>query len=72
MKKLLQFPLLIVALFLTSIPISAHDFEVDGIYYNITNSTDKTVAVTYSGSSYNEVANEYSGDVVIPDSVVYE
>ena len=66
MKKLLQIPLLLVALLLSSIPIFAHNFEVDGIYYNITNSTDKTVAVTVS-----EVDNEYSGNVVIPENVVY-
>ena len=49
----------------------AHNFEVDGIYYNITNSTTKEVAVTYSGSSSSSVANEYTGNVVIPESVVY-
>ena len=49
----------------------AHNFEVDGIYYNITNSTTKEVAVTYSGSSYSSVANEYTGNVVIPESVTY-
>ena len=49
----------------------AHDFEVDSIYYNITDATNKTVAVTYSGSSYNSVTNEYTGSVVIPESVSY-
>ena len=49
----------------------AHNFEVDGIYYNITNSTTKEIAVTYSGSSYSSVANEYTGSVVIPESVTY-
>ena len=33
---------------------NAHDFEVDGIYYNITSSTDMTVAVTYRGDYNNE------------------
>ena len=47
----------------------AHSFEVDGIYYNITNSTTKEVAVTYSGSSSDAVANEYTGSVVIPSTV---
>ena len=42
----------------------AQKFEVDGIYYNITSSTDKTVEVK-SGT------NKYTGDVVIPESVVY-
>ena len=49
----------------------AHAFEVDGIYYSITNSTTKKVKVTYSGSSYSAVANEYTGSVVIPESVTY-
>ena len=44
---------------------TAYDFEVGGIYYNITNSTDKTVEVT-EGSSY------YTGSVVIPESIEYD
>ena len=48
----------------------AHDFEVDGIYYNITDATNKTVELTYSGSSYYAVSNEYTGCVVIPESIV--
>lgn len=69
MKKLLQIPLLLVALFLISIPIKAHDFEVDGIYYNITSPTDNTVEVTWKG--YSSENNEYSGMVEIPESVSY-
>ena len=49
----------------------AHNFEVDGIYYNITNSTTKEAEVTYSGGFYYAVANEYTGNVVIPESVTY-
>ena len=48
---------------------TAHDFEVDGIYYNITDATNKTVAVTYRGSSYSAYSNEYAGSVVIPETV---
>ena len=51
-------------LLLCSVVASAQNFEVDGIYYNITSSTDKTVEVK-SGT------NKYTGDVVIPESVVY-
>ena len=43
---------------------SAFDFQVDGIYYNITSTTDHTVEVA-SGSS------RYLGDIVIPDHVTY-
>ena len=46
----------------------AHDFSVDGIYYNILD--DNNVEVTYQGSSIYEV--EYRDDVVIPDSVLYD
>ena len=44
--------------------LSAHDFEVDGIYYNVTDKTNKTVEVT-SG------IKGYTGDVTIPASVTY-
>lgn len=49
--------------------VSAHDFEVDGIYYNITSEEDKTVEVTYKGAAIYEV--EYSGSVTIPETVTY-
>ena len=50
---------------------SAHDFEVDGIYYNI-NSDGTSVSVTYKGSYYSSYSNEYSGAVTIPSEVAYE
>ena len=50
---------------------TAHDFEVDGIYYNIIDDTNKTVAVTYKGDYYSSYSNEYTGSVVIPKSVTY-
>ena len=46
---------------------TAHDFEVGGIYYNITDDTNKTIEVTYGG----EYSDEYTGNVVIPKSVTY-
>ena len=54
-----------------SLTASAHDFEVGGIYYKITSPTDLTVAVTYSGGSYDSVSDEYSGAVTIPSTVTY-
>ena len=50
---------------------TAHDFEVDGIYYNITDATNKTVEVTYKGSYFYEDFDRYTGRVVIPDNVIY-
>ena len=59
---------LLTALLLLASPSLAHayDFKVDGIYYNITSTTDLTVEVTYKSTS-----NSYSGDVTIPDTVIY-
>lgn len=53
-----------VLLLFCSILVNAYDFEVDGIYYNITDAENKTVGVTYGD-------NKYKGDVVIPESVSY-
>ena len=50
---------------------TAHDFKVDGIYYNITDATAKTVAVTYKGDYYYSYSNEYSGTANIPATVNY-
>ena len=43
----------------------AYDFEVDGIYFNITSNSE--VEVTYGTNS----GNSYSGDVIVPKSVSY-
>lgn len=48
--------------------VLAHDFEVDGIYYN-KNGTQATV--TYRGTSYYS-AYSYSDDVTIPSTVTYD
>ncbi len=50
--------------------VFAHNFEVDGIYYNF-NSDGETVRTTFKGSTYNEVAGEYTGNVEIPAKVTY-
>ena len=63
--------LMTIAALLCSITASAHDFEVDGIYYNITSEEDLTVAVTYQGPYYYTYDNEYTGTVVIPETVTY-
>ena len=49
---------------------TAHDFEVDGIYYAIISSTNKTVEVTFKGNS-SSYYDEYRGNVVIPKNVTY-
>ena len=52
------------------LPSLAHDFEVDGIYYNLIN--DFEVEVTYKGSLSYSYDDEYIYDIVIPSSVNYE
>jgi len=54
---------------------SAHDFEEpnqygDTIYYEYTNSFSEVV-VSYKGKLFNEYKGEYSGDIVIPESVTH-
>ncbi len=56
---------LFTALTLSAGALFASDTAVDGIYYDF-DATNLTATVTYRGSSYDEYANEYTGDVVIP------
>ncbi len=65
MKKTSMFRALAVAfVMLFSYNSWAYDFELDGIYYKIMKTS---VSVTYG----NSVGNSYSGDVVIPQTVIY-
>ncbi len=59
MKKIL----IILSLLLTELNISAHDFEVDNLYYYITSLTDRTVTVVGGTDS--------DGHVVIPQNVTW-
>lgn len=63
--------LVTAALLLCSISVSAHDFEVDGIYYKITDAANLTVEVTFRGSSQYTYSGEYSGVVTIPETIKY-
>lgn len=47
------------------------EIAVDGIYYALKSDVDKTVEVTFKGNNAYEYANEYSGEVVIPSTIVY-
>ena len=58
-------------LMLCATAVAAHDFEVDGIYYNISSSANNAVEVTYRGTYSVDYSNEYTGSVVIPQSVTY-
>ena len=74
MKQIHKLSLLLLVLLLPSTATAnnttTYDFKVDGIYYNITSSTNKTVEVTYIG--YDEdyiIYSNYCGSVTIPKTV---
>ena len=46
--------------------VSAYDFTVDGLYYNIVSLENLTCEITYGDNG-----NKYSGDIVIPETVTY-
>lgn len=67
--------LLIVLINMTGVNAFAHDIEVPNangktIYY-VWNNNHTELSVSYKGSRYDTYSDEYSGDVVIPESVVY-
>lgn len=64
--KTLKYFATIVAMLLCCITANAADFEVDGIYYNVTHFPTRTVGVAF-GSTY----NSYSGNIKIPTTVTY-
>ncbi len=67
MKKILKLSILLLALLLPA-TAAAHDFEVDGIYYNI---NGNEAEVTYRGEVSDQYDNEYSGSVTIPETVTH-
>ena len=67
MKKFI----LLLTLLCLSLSAWAHDAEVDGIFYNL-DADNKTATVTFKGRYYDSYDNEYSGDVVIPETVTYD
>lgn len=73
MRQLLFTIISFVALLFSNTYILAYDFEVDGICYNITSNTDKTVEVTYHDfeNLRPNYYKKYNGNVNIPEFVTY-
>ena len=63
MKSEIQKWLFLIAGLLVTVNAVAYGFEVDGIYYNITSGSERTVAVVSGYSSY-------KGNVIIPSKVL--
>ena len=77
MKQFIKKTLMLIAALSVSLSISAYDFEVDGIYYNITSMADLEVGVTHKYSPVEDYIpvqqynRSYSGKVSIPSTVNY-
>ena len=52
-------------------PLAKAKVEIDGIWYNLDESTQQA-EVTYKGDSYDEFTDEYSGSITIPTTVTHE
>ena len=61
--------LLLTLLLACTSTVFAHDFEKNGIYYNILSEEDKTVEVTFKGTYYSSYDEEYTGSITIPKTV---
>ncbi len=69
MKKSIQRSLAAALCLICGLGVYAHDFEVNGIYYNF--GAGNTAQVTYQGGSSSAFVGEYVGDIVIPDMVTF-
>ena len=67
-----RFLLFCMLIFLTSIPVCAYDFVVNGIYYSKLSDTEVKVTNEYDGSSGKVGYVGISGSIVIPDTVTYD
>lgn len=47
-------------------------FEANGIYYRITDDTERTVSVTFKGNDPHASHDEYAGEITIPSKVSYK
>ena len=59
--------MMLVIVTLASLHLSAHDFEVDGIYYNVVSLESLTCEV----SSPSESESQYSGIINVPSEITY-
>lgn len=75
MKKIFYLIILIILPLMVSLEVYGHDIEAinaegQTLYYVwINNNTE--LALSFQGNNYHENENEYSGDLIIPESVKY-
>lgn len=63
-----------IAVLLCSGTVSAYDFEVDGIYYDVNSGTNNTVSVTFefAGAIRGGTNPNCEGDIIVPEKVTFE
>lgn len=75
MKAIIHKRWILMALLWVSMYASAYDFEVDGVYYNITSMANLEVGVTHKFSKDPDkpydTNDTYEGHVIIPETVNY-
>jgi hypothetical protein len=69
MKHKLFTTLLVMLMSMTASNAFAHDAEINGIYYNF---SGNEATVTFKGNTSYEYWDEYSGSIVIPETVNYD
>ena len=68
MKQTTLHLITLLILALTTLSATAHDFEADGIYYNISGTN---AIVTFRGVNQYSYNDEYSGEISIPSTITY-
>jgi uncharacterized repeat protein (TIGR02543 family) len=70
MKRNLTFVFAALCLLLVPKTAQAYDFTAGGVFYNINADDPTTVSVTFDGDAPDAVTGEYSGEVIIPSTVI--
>ena len=63
----------VIAMLFTVLKVSAYDFEVDGIYYNIVSTEKQTCEITHGDKKYtNDIEIPISVDVSFTQNLAHE
>ncbi len=65
-----QLLIVVLAIFYIT-TVYAYDFNVNNIYYNILSQDKRNVEVTFRQEYYSVYNDDYAGDIIIPETVIY-
>ena len=71
MKNFSKQLLIVVLAFFYITTVYAYDFNVNNIYYNILSQDKRNVEVTFRREYYSAYNDDYAGDIIIPETVIY-